>query len=68
MDPNASVPIPQRQFPKFGDTSFTDEEEAEIQRQLEQTIGVEDVLFREGPANSATISDFLQRNPMIHYE
>jgi len=50
MDPNASVPIPQHDFPKFGSGNFTEQEKAQIQRLLEETIGVEDVLFREGPA------------------
>ena len=52
MDPNASVPIPQHEFPSFGSGSFTDEEKAQIQRMLETTIGIEDVCFREGPASS----------------
>jgi DNA repair and recombination protein RAD52 len=52
MDPNASVPIPQHEFPSFGSGSFTDEEKAQIQRMLETTIGIEDVCFREGPAST----------------
>jgi hypothetical protein len=52
MDYKASVPIPQHDFPKFGNDEFTPEEEEKIQRFLEQTIGTEDVCYREGPAKS----------------
>ena len=52
MDYNASVAIPQHDFPKYGSEEFTAEEEEKIQRYLEQTVGPEDVRYREGPAKS----------------
>lgn len=52
MDHNASVPLPHHDFPEFGNSSWTPEEEAKIQRLLEENVGMEEAQYRDGPAGS----------------
>lgn len=47
-----SVALPTHNFPEFGNSKWTDEEEKRIQKLLEESIGLEDADFRDGPSGS----------------